>query len=315
MAILLILYFLLSVTSIKLLIPTLKKLFIDNPNKRSSHKESTPSGAGMVFVCLTALSSFHTSFITPLVCLPLAIIGFIDDHKDVSPLIRIFFQIITVSALVFLSPLIRSNWSSNSGFIFSILIIAIVFIGTLFINIFNFIDGLDGLLALTMSVILITASIFINQNLLFLSASLLGFLTLNWSPARVFMGDGGSTFLGSIFVGIVLESLNIQQAMSVVLLASPLIADCTICIIRRYINRQSLFKAHKLHLFQRLHQAGWSHSKVSISYGLCIAALSLASIYTNIFTMILISLIILYIGIWLDKNIAVPFNKANLHKV
>ena len=78
------------------------------------------------------------------------------------------------------------------------------------------------------------------------------------------MGDVGSTFLGAVFAGLVLQASSLSDAFSYLLVATPLLADACLCVPRRMLAGQRVFKAHRLHLFQRLNQAGWPHSRVSL---------------------------------------------------
>ena len=80
------------------------------------------------------------------------------------------------------------------------------------------------------------------------------------------MGDAGSTFLGAVLTGIFFESRDFLSFVSLVLISSPLLMDATVCLTRRYFAKQNIFTPHKLHLYQRLSQAGLSHSKVSSIY-------------------------------------------------
>ena len=305
----LILYFLITILLIRVLLSTFRNFFLDNPIQRSSHTKATPSGAGIIFVIAALISSLHTDFFNPILCLPLAIVGFIDDHKSLSPFIRIFAQFITVLFLLIKSPLLINLEVLNGVFlIFSIIIIFLF--SALLINFFNFFDGLDSLLVLNMLVILITISFYSESQYWPFCGSLLGFLYFNRNPAKVFMGDGGSTFLGAIFIGIIFEKTSFEESLSILLLATPIIADCLSCMIKRFFYGQPLLKPHKLHLFQRLHQAGFSHNKVSLIYSSCTLLISITLIYENIMPQIFVSSLVIMFGIYLNNKYAVPFEKV-----
>ena len=79
-----------------------------------------------------------------------------------------------------------------------------------------------------------------------LVGSLLGFLIWNWSPAKVFMGDVGSTFLGAVFAGLVLQASSWSEAFGYLLVATPLLADACLCVPRRLVAGQRVFQAHRL---------------------------------------------------------------------
>ena len=124
------------------------------------------------------------------------------------------------------------------------------------------------------------------------------------------MGDVGSTFLGSIFVILVYGQNNIQEAIRYLLLASPIFLDAASTVLRRYSLNQNIFKAHKSHLFQRLYDSGWSHSKISLIY-IFFTLLTTLSVIINNFPLIFITIFFTIIsGIFLDQKYATPFEKS-----
>jgi len=290
----------------KLSIPLLKKHFLIKPIKRSSHSKDTPTAGGINFVVISSILSYANNFIIPAICLPLSIIGFIDDKFNLKPIYRLCFQVPTIIILL--------NYSNINDFLFInfnlisyySLIIGLIFCSTACINFINFIDGLDGLLAGTMLIIISTLALS-NPQLWIISGSLLGFLFLNWSPAKVFMGDGGSTFLGAIFVGILFNSNNIVDFTKIILLASPILADAFICLIRRIYNNKSIIKPHKSFLFQRMHLAGLSHQKVSYIFILLTSLMSLAYIFGNLYWMIFVVIFEIPIAFYLELKVANKF--------
>ena len=186
-----------------------------------------------------------------------------------------------------------------------ILLIAI----TSVINFVNFMDGIDGLVAGCMCIAIAITAFHLSASLPLwtLVGGLFGFCFLNWSPAKVFMGDVGSTFLGSVFVGLVLQSSNWLEALSLLLLSTPLLSDACFCTLRRLVNGQPVFQAHRLHLFQRLHQVGWAHANVSILYIAATLVLSVAFLLGGFAWVITLAALEILIGIWLDQRVAVPF--------
>lgn len=111
-----------------------------------------------------------------------------------------------------------------------------------------------------------------------LVGSILGFLCLNLSPAKVFMGDVGSTFIGSAYRGYALQQRDDSSAISLLLVSFPKLADAGGCVLRRIQYRQPILRPHKLMLYQRLHQSDWKHSQVASLYsGLQPGSLSLTS--------------------------------------
>jgi len=244
-----------------------------------------------------------TPALIPLLALPLSIVGFFDDLCDLPVSIRYLVQLITAFLLVLVSPL-PLHW-----FALPCLLILV----TAVINFVNFVDGLDGMVAGCMSIIFaaLVPKFYASWGLWVLVGSLLGFLIWNWSPAKVFMGDVGSTFLGAVFAGLVLQSDSWQEASSLFLLATPLLADAGSCVIRRLLARQRVFTAHRLHLFQRLHQAGWSHSRVSFVYMIATGLLALALALGGWAWIVGLAVVELFVGKWLDQCVAVPFKLAS----
>jgi UDP-N-acetylmuramyl pentapeptide phosphotransferase/UDP-N-acetylglucosamine-1-phosphate transferase len=144
-----------------------------------------------------------------------------------------------------------------------------------------------------------------------LVGALLGFLLWNWSPAKVFMGDVGSTFLGAVFAGLVLQAPSWPEALGLLLVATPLLGDACLCVPRRLLAGQRVFQAHRLHLFQRLHQAGWAHARVSSLYICATAVLAIALLWGGLPWLITLAAFELLLGIWLDQRVAVPFAIAS----
>ena len=290
-----------------LLIPLLRKNIIDTPNARSSHKSPIPSGGGIVFALIGSLMCSYFGNNIPIFCMPLAFIGLIDDRYDLSSSTRYMAQIIISTILIFNSPVTNFIFSSN---IFLSLVLYIIFI--LFctgnINFFNFMDGLDGLVSSCVIVFFISSSFIVQPTYLPMTGALCGFTILNWSPAKVFMGDAGSTFLGALVTALVLNSMNLENSLGMLIITFPIIGDACICVIRRYLAGQNIFKPHKLHLYQRLEQAGISHSSVSLIYLISTIFLSISFLFFGLYSTILSLIFIISIGIYLDQKIAFPFN-------
>tara|TARA_B100001769_G_C21934923_1_gene503750 strand:- start:372 stop:779 length:408 start_codon:yes stop_codon:yes gene_type:complete len=135
----------------------------------------------------------------------------------------------------------------------------------------------------------------------------MGFLVFNWSPAKVFMGEVGSTFLGFLYAAILLRSTTLIQFSEISLLFFPLFSDAFSCRLRMLIKGRNIFKPHKLHLYQRLHQAGLNHSSVSIIYLLATLILAISLFVFNIYVSYSLALILLIIGFYLEKKVAVKF--------
>ena len=122
------------------------------------------------------------------------------------------------------------------------------------------------------------------------------------------MGDMGSTFLGTIYISSVLDAPSIEDSLSLMLIATPIFADAFLCVLRRYIAGHNVFDSHKSHLYQRLNQAGMSHSKVTILYILGTLFLSLVYLSLGFIALFMSAIFVIIIGFWLDKNVAKVFH-------
>jgi UDP-N-acetylmuramyl pentapeptide phosphotransferase/UDP-N-acetylglucosamine-1-phosphate transferase len=174
-------------------------------------------------------------------------------------------------------------------------------------------DGLEGLVAgcMALSIAALAIALAAPWPLWALVGALLGFLLWNWSPAKVFMGDVGSTFLGAVFAGLVLQASSWPQALGLLLVATPLLGDACLCVSRRLLSGQRVFQAHRLHLFQRLHQAGWPHARVSSLYIAATTLIAMALLLGGLPWVITLAAVELLIGFWLDQHVAVPFAVAS----
>ena len=298
----------LSAILLHLLIPKLRIRLIDMPNERSSHNSPKPTGGGIVFVIVGSIFAYIKGSYIPLICLPLALVGFLDDLYFLRASIRYAIQFLTALSLLYVSPLFESIYSSVDIFFSVPLFFISAVCITAIINFSNFMDGLDGLLAGCMIVLFILTSLLSQSAIAPLIGALIVFLIWNWSPSKVFMGDVGSTFLGAVFSGVILQSNNWIDLLGALFVASPLLLDSSICVIRRYFAKQNIFEPHSLHLFQRLHQSGWSHASVSIVYILTTIILAINYMLFGLNLVIFLTFIISIIGIWLDRKYAIPFS-------
>lgn len=262
----------------------------DRPNERSLHVSVTPRAGGTGFAVLVPFAaaaglSVTTGIVTApqasilVASLGLAAIGFADDRWTLPASVRFVAQFVaaTVVALsgVVLPTLSLAGVTLTLGLLAAPLTVAwIVFVT----NIYNFMDGIDGIAA-TQGLVT-TAAIGVvslasgrpdlGLVMLILGSGVLGFLALNWPPARIFMGDVGSTFLGFSFAAwSVLGAIDQRPVpfFAWVVVLSPFLADATITIVRRALRREPLWKAHRTHFYQRLVQSGWTHKRTTLLYG------------------------------------------------
>ena len=234
----------------------------------------------------------------PIICMPLAVIGILDDIYKLPSLLRYFSQLITVLILLYLFSFNNYFITGLSDFFSIVIFLLIIIFGTAIINFSNFMDGIDGLVGGCFIIILISSAYINDINILPLAGSLVGFLALNWNPAKVFMEDAGSTFLGAILTGLIITSKDLISSITLILISFPLIVDAASCVIRRLLDRQNIFQAHKLHLYQRLHQSGMEHSQISMIYISTTLLLSLVYIFFGFQVLFLFSIISILFGIY-----------------
>lgn len=259
---------------------------LDYPGERSSHTAPTPRGGGLAIVILvlgTGLwfvlaAELYEGLIFLLSAAVIACLGWRDDLHSLSPRLRFSVQgsvaAISIIGLGYFKVVTIPIFGELQLGVFGILITFLWIIGLT--NAYNFMDGIDGMaggVALSagigwMWLASTTNNAFTSWIALAIAASSLGFLGHNWSPAKIFMGDVGSTFLGYSFA--VLPLLSSDQGGDALLLGTLLmwtiIMDAGITFIGRLLRRENVFAPHRLHLYQRLVRAGYKHETVSLLY-------------------------------------------------
>ncbi len=247
----------------------------DIPTERSSHTIPTPRGGGIAliiswYIGITYEHFFWNSmpsnlFYAFLSGLILVVIGLIDDIWRVNPKIKIIFQVLTsLLAIFFLGGLQKVDlglFIIENKYILSVFaIIGIVWA----INLFNFLDGIDGYLGSEVVFISLSISLLcLNSIVISLGAITLGFLIWNWQKAKIFIGDVGSTLLGfniAVFA-IYFQNMDKTSILVWIILSSVFWFDATLTLYRRFKNKEKLSIAHKKHAYQRIVQAGFSHQK------------------------------------------------------
>ncbi len=257
---------------------------LDQVTTRSSHKSPTPRIGGLSFVCLNSLLLIclivfqkQRGFIYwALLVAPLfvAIISIIEDLTNkVSRKVRLLCHFLAAAiSLILINTYMEK---AMSPFLCLALFIGI----TWFINLFNFMDGIDGIAA-TEALFIIFASLVMASwqahqmwgiLLLCLSGPLLGFIVINWQPARIFMGDSGSTYLGILISVILLINIanEIMNIWCAIILTGTFLMDATWTLLYRIISRQSWYLPHRSHTYQILSRKLQSHAKVN-TLNLCV---------------------------------------------
>ena len=276
---------------LKKIIPFLRKFIPANPSKRGMHEKTKPSSGGISFIITYTFTAIFQGSYLPLLSLPLAVIGIFDDKYNISRLFRFIFQIFTIIFIIFYLKINDSNLINELSNTNSLFLFVLIFFGAFTINSINFMDGIDGLICSYMIVIFAT----LNSD------------SLNLIPLI------GSLFLGSYLISLIYSSDNYIDMIKIILLSSPLLLDSLVCIVRRLINKQNIFTSHKLHLYQRLVSSGINHSIVTLIYFFSIVFLAIFFKFTNLAYLFIASLIIIVLGILLDKNYATNFHELQIN--
>lgn len=246
-------------------------------NERSSHKTPTPRGGGYAFVVITSLFSLiwlyfadsleHQTYITTLTLsgMCIAYLGWLDDRYNISAKLRFSCQLMAVGLCVYTFPTVLGEFMPLYA---EKIIITLAWVW--FINLYNFMDGIDGIAAVQAAFMALLMSMFmpsIAPILLVLAGSVLGILRFNWHPARVFMGDVGSTYLGFILAGFMFYSLSLNLVAGFwtsLIISSIFILDATFTLTKRLLSGKAPWQAHKEHFYQRATSMGMSHSQVVV---------------------------------------------------
>ncbi len=286
----------------------IKNALVAEVNERSSHTVATPHGGGIA-IAITwfgALFSLHVSdkideklFYALLLGSILSVVSYLDDLFELSPKIRLFTQSgVALGALFFLGGLVKIDFGIFELTNPFLLNIFAFFLIVWFINLYNFLDGIDGY-AGSEAIFLAIAGflLFGGEHFLFLALAVLGFLVWNWQKAKIFMGDVGSTLLGFNIAVFTLYYANkaSENLWIWILLFGVFWFDATLTLFRRFKNKEKLSQAHRKHAYQRLTQSGWSHQKV-VLFSVLVNFILFASLYfiSNVFLAFGISLIFLY---------------------
>jgi Fuc2NAc and GlcNAc transferase len=260
---------------------------LDIPNDRSSHTQPTPRGGGLAIVLISfigwvllyAAGELDAALLLALLPggMAIAAVGFVDDRRSVLPIVRFAVHAVSAAVAVYilqgLGPIQWGGEAVSLGVAGALLaVIGIVWS----INLFNFMDGIDGLAggqaafmggASTALVFLADNPVQVSGASVILAAASLGFLVFNWSPARIFMGDVGSGFVGFVIAVLAVAAVRTDPlALWVwVVLGALFIADATVTLLRRLARREPLHHAHRSHAYQHLSRR-WGHQRVALAF-------------------------------------------------
>lgn len=258
---------------------------MQEPNARSSHTSPTPTGGGIGIAVGGSIAGLLCALVLPFLGVPVIMasiligyIGYTDDRRPLAARWRLGAQVLLMGAVAAVLPL--DVLMTLTGLPESVIMIVLALCGALWINLYNFMDGIDGLAA-SEAVFLLLGAAFIAVSLepgviddprlwwmIGLAAASLGFLLLNWPPAKLFMGDVGSTYLGLMTAFFALTTitsfwLSLWQWL---ILAGLFLADSLTTLVRRIIHRERFWEAHKRHAYQVLARRLGSHRKVTLLY-------------------------------------------------
>jgi Fuc2NAc and GlcNAc transferase len=263
---------------------------MDIPNARSSHSQPTPRGGGIaivVTVCVAALGLWLVggSLPAPLVAALVgagglvAAVGYLDDRSGLSATVRFGTHLAAaVLALLLLGPAAVAA-SVLPGLPDSVSWVVAVLTLVWALNLFNFMDGIDGIAASEAAFVSGAAAFLIDSSLASggvvtvlaaLSAACLGFLVWNWAPARIFMGDVGSGFLGFAIALLAIAAV-VEGSLSLwtwLILTSLFVADATVTLLRRVLRGERWYAAHRSHAYQHLTRRWRSHRRVTLLFAL-----------------------------------------------
>ncbi|AVG42336.1 glycosyl transferase [Achromobacter insolitus] len=259
---------------------------IDIPNARSSHKVPTPRGGGIAFVVtyiagLCALLGTGALALDGVAVLAgggawIALIGFLDDHGHIQARWRLLAHFLAAAWVLYwmggAPPLTLFGVALSTGWVLNAF--AVLYLVWL-LNLYNFMDGIDGLASIEAMCVagggvllyaLVGAPAAAIPSLL-LVAAVAGFLIWNFPPAKIFMGDGGSGFLG-----LVLGALSLQAGWQSpalfwgwLILLGVFIVDATFTLLRRLLRGEKVYEAHRSHAYQFASRKWASHRRVTLA--------------------------------------------------
>jgi UDP-N-acetylmuramyl pentapeptide phosphotransferase/UDP-N-acetylglucosamine-1-phosphate transferase len=268
-----------SAVLIRLTRPHLLRHALAKPNPRSSHLTPTPQGAGIAVIAATLAAadvalagSIEAGSNFPAVLfgatLFIAAVGFADDIKPIPVLPRLLLQTIAVGAIVLASPCdlrlipFIPVWIERG-----LLLLA----GLWFVNLVNFMDGLDWITAA--EVVPVTAALailgirgdlppFVTIIAAALCGAMIGFAPFNRPVAKIFLGDVGSLPIGLLLGWCLLQLALHQHAVAALLMPLYYLADATVTLLRRMMRREPFWVAHRSHFYQRATDNGFTVMQV-----------------------------------------------------
>lgn len=266
---------------------------MDNPNDRSSHTAPTPRGGGIAIIAasaigmttaaLTGLSQARDAFTLIAGIVAIGAVGWLDDARGVKPRLRLAVHLAVAAATVAAlggMPALSLGIADVPLGLFGYALAAIGIVWS--INLFNFMDGIDGLGG-SQAVLIFGAGavlLFLDGDVslgalaLLLAAASAGFLVWNWPPAKIFLGDVGSGAIGYAVatIAVISENHHSIPILGFAILGGVFILDATVTLVRRLLRGYGPAQAHRDHAYQRLARLWGNHRRVTVAAA-CVTAL------------------------------------------
>src|SRR6185437_3707028 len=250
---------------------------IDRPTSRGSHQHPTPRGGGLGSVVATltallvlALMRRDTDVLVIIAgCVAVAAVGWIDDKHGATVRGRLIIHMAS-------SISVGVVWLRNAhgGVLTAVLCLSWMFITVASINLVNFMDGINGLVSSQIGIFSASLAIFgweasrTTWIAVAVAAGCAGFLPWNFPRARIFLGDVGSGALGFLVPALTVTAVRDQDlsVWQVLLPLTPLYGDAIVTVVRRWKRRERLTQPHRSHIYQRLANRGFGHTRVTLTY-------------------------------------------------
>ncbi len=266
----------------------LARQLMDIPNVRSSHTVPTPRGGGVAIV-LSFLTSLPLLYLAEALTLPvmwallgagawIALVGFLDDHGHIAARWRLLAHFIGAGWVLWLLGGLPALQVFGMDLDLGLLgyVLAGLYLVWL-LNLYNFMDGIDGIASVEAICVCLGGALLyylvgLSQAMvapLFLAAAVGGFLFWNFPPARIFMGDAGSGFLGIVLGALSLHAswLNPSLLWCWLILLGVFIVDATWTLLRRLLRGDKVYEAHRSHAYQYASRAFGRHLPVTLAVG------------------------------------------------
>ena len=274
--------FFVSLFALVLILKTrIANVALDTPNQRSLHTQLTPRTGGLAIMAGVLISwlSMSINFYWLLFPLSLMLISLMDDIVHLSVKWRLLIQLLASAAFVIVM-LPQQTW---------LLVTLMTLLITWMTNLYNFMDGSDGLAGgmglFGFSAYAIAAYVMGDMQLALMfaavSSACMAFLFFNFNPAKIFMGDSGSIPLGFLAgsIGTYGYFKGLWPIWFPLLVFSPFIIDATITLLKRQLAGEKVWQAHRSHYYQRLVQLGWGHRNTALAEYLLMISVSVTAIF------------------------------------